>query len=139
MRTFAATALLLALSGCYYDRPNPWDTSGDAEDYQDKVEEDWILETRDYRADRRTDGPALYDPQIEAWRDTVLATAEPSTLVPMRTWIVSKLGELGKRRAEILKADPHSRKELILRVDDEIRIERIRLKLLEERLGASGR
>ena len=132
MRNLAA-ALLLGLGACSYTDPNPWDTSGDMDDYREKTEENWQYELREpWRAPQSS--PASFEDQdLESWRDTVLANADAATLKHIRTWTVHKLEWLKAEITLWYKTDPYNRRVPLSSLQDQYRIEQTRLRLLEER------
>ena len=140
MRTLAAVALVV-VGGCYYDRPNPWRTSGDVADLQDKTEQDWALLVESPFQPPQSSPPALTDPDLEGFRDTVLANADPSELQTLRTRSAAKLTWLQARQADLLKQEEILRREQLREVNDQIRIEWLRGKMIQARLDAvsSGR
>lgn len=137
MRTIAAVALL-ALGGCYYDRPNPWRTSGDVARLQEKTEEDWALLVEPPFHPPQSAAPAYTDPELEAFRDTVLATAESKTLQEMRADSSRKFAVLQARQADLMKQDEISRRDQLRQVNDQLRIEWIRGKMIQARLEQVG-
>ena len=137
MRTFAALAVL-ALAGCYYDRPNPWRTSGDVADFQEKTEQDWALLVEPPFHPPQSAPPFFYDPQLEPFRDTVLARADAKTLQGMRAESSKKFALLQAWQADLLKQDEISRREQLRQVNDQLRIEWIRGKMIQARLDEVG-
>jgi len=135
MKTAAAIALL-ALGGCFYDRPNPWRTSGDVADLQDKTEADYALLVEQPFQPPQDAGPAFVDADLEAFRDTVLAHADGSSLQDMRAKSAAKLAWLQARQGELLKQDELNRREQLRQVNEQIRIEWIRGKMIQARLDA---
>jgi hypothetical protein len=137
MRTAAALALL-TLAGCYYDRPNPWRTSGDVADLQAKTEADYALLVNATFQPPQASPPRLYDADLEAFRDTVLVSASPATLVDLRTQSAAKLAWLQARQADLLKQAEIERRDQLREVNDQIRVEWVRGKMIEGRLEAIG-
>jgi len=135
MKLVAAVSLLACLAGCYYDRPNPWDTSDQVEDYQAKKEADWQLETRRAFHPPQSQPAEFVDAELEAWRDTVLATADDPTRRHLRAKIQEKLVYWEKRIADLYRVDEHNRAVLLTEALEQYRIERARLWLLNEREG----
>ena len=134
MRTSAALALL-ALAGCYYDRPNPWRTEGDVADLEYKKEQDYALLVSAGWHPPQSAAPFLYDPDLEAFRDTVLAFASTDSLRDMREKSTAKFAWLQARQADLLRQDELSRREQLREVNDQLRIEWLRGKLIQARLG----
>jgi hypothetical protein len=137
MRT-AAMLALLALAGCYYDRPNPWRTSGDVADLQEKTEEDYALLVNASFQPPQSSLPHLYDPDLEAFRDTVLASASPATLADLRTRSAAKLAWLQTRQADLLREDELTRREQLRTINEQIRVEWVRGKMIQARLDVAG-
>lgn len=137
MRTLAAIALL-ALGGCFYDRPNPWKTAGDVEDLQDKTEADYALLVQEPFRPPQDPGPAFTDADLEAFRDTVLANADPSALQEMRAKSSTKYAWLQARQADLLTQDDLNRREQLRRVNEQIRIEWLRGRMIQARLDQVG-
>ena len=138
MRTLAAVALL-GLAGCFYDRPNPWRTSGDVADLEYKTEQDYALLISAGWQPPQAAAPSLYDMELEAFRDTVLAFASTDSLRDMREKSAAKLGWLQARQAALLKEDELSRRESLRVVNEQIRVEWVRGKMTQARLEAVSR
>lgn len=134
MRT-AAIAALLALAGCWYDRPNPWDTSDDVEEYEEKIHDDLRLAMLEVWPNPTVAPDPLHDPEIDAWSRTVLSTADRTTLVHAEGKSKEKIVFLETQIRSLMRSDPHSRKEVLEPVVWHWRTEKIRLKLIEERLS----
>ena len=133
-----AVVFLALLSGCYYDRPNPWRTEKDVERYNDKKEEDWQLELkRPYELPQNA-GVAFTVPDLEGWRDTVLANADALTLTRMRDQSFSKVASL-ESRATSMAPIREDNKTQIYELLWQARVEKIRLRMIEERLSVVGR
>lgn len=139
MRTLAATFALLALAGCFYDRPNPWKTEGDVEDLREKTEQDYALLVEEPFRPPQSAPPALTDPDLEGFRETVLANADSSALEEMRAKSAAKLAWLQARQADLLKQDDLSRREQLRVVNEQIRLEWLRGRMIQARLDAGGR
>jgi hypothetical protein len=137
MRTFAAVAFL-ALAGCYYDRPNPWRTAGNEAELQDKTERDYALLVSQPFEPPQITPPGRVDPELEAFRDTVLATADASSLKDMQAQSATKFAWLTARQADLVKQDELSRREQLRQVNDQIRIEWLRGKMIQARIDAVG-
>src|SRR5262245_10790512 len=119
MRTLAALAVL-ALAGCYYDRPNPWNTSGDVADLQDKKEADLALLVEPPFHPPQSALPFFYDPELEPFRDTVLARADAKTLQEMRAQSAKRYAALQVWQKDLLRQDEISRREQLRQVNDQI-------------------
>lgn len=133
MRT--AAALLFLLPGaCSYTDPNPWDTSGDVEDYREFQEELWQYELREPFDHPQSDPEAHLDADLEAWRDTVLANADARTVKRMHAESRAKAAALKARLEVWYRTDPYNRRERVAPVAELYRKEMIRLKLIESRL-----
>ena len=137
MRTLGAVGLL-ALAGCFYDRPNPWRTGGDVADLQDKTEQDYALLVSASWHPPQSPAPFFYDADLEAFRDTVLANASTDSLRDMREKSAAKLAWLQARQAGLLKEDEISRREQLREVNEQIRLEWVRGRLVQARLEALG-
>src|SRR5207244_9532350 len=137
MRTLAAVALL-ALGGCYYDRPNPWRTAGDVEDLQYKKEQDWALLVEPPFHPPQSEPAFFYDAELEPFRDTVLARADTKTLQEMRTQSAAKFAWLQARQADLVMHDELTRRDQLREVNEQIRIEWIRGKMIQARLDQGG-
>jgi hypothetical protein len=134
-----AVVLLAALAGCYYDRPNPWDTSDDVEELEDKIVEDLQRELQQpWRPPQHEPAP-LTLPELEAWRDTVLASAEPTTLVQLRTWTIYKIQAIEKKVQDLLKQDELNRREQLRESYTQYRTEKLRLQMIEARQAEINR
>jgi len=133
-----AVVLLALLAGCWYDRPNPWRTARDVERYNDKKEEDWLLELRQPYELPQTEGVVFTVPDLEGWRDTVLANADGATLTRMRDQSAAKAGSL-ESRAMSMAPVHEANKVQIYELIWLSRVEKIRLRMIEERLSVVGR
>ncbi len=128
----------LVLGGCWYDRPNPYDTSDMVEEHQERKEAIWQMEAgAEYRHPPQQEPSRLEDPDLEGWRDTVLKTADVSTLRQIRTWTLAKVADLERRRAALLRQYEPNRIDALRVVERELRVERRRLAMLDE--APSGR
>src|SRR5215470_18100231 len=131
--------LLLALcTGCWYDRPNPWRTEGDVERYNDKKEEDWLLELKQPYPLPQQEGIAFILPELEGWRDTVLANADGATLARMRDQSTSKATAL-ESRAQSMAPINEATKVQVYNLLWLARVEKLRLRLIEDRISVVGR
>jgi hypothetical protein len=132
----ASILLLALLGGCYYDRPNPWKTESDRAEYRYKQEQDWLLEMETlYVAPQAKRGPLL-DSELEAWRDTVLVNADVTLLERMKGQSAQKVATL-QTRAYSMAPLNEDNKEQIFTLLWQARTEKIRLQLIDERLGKS--
>lgn len=132
MRKIAVVALAL-LAGCYYDRPNPWKTSSDRAAYLDKKERDWLLELQDPYDLPQNEGVQFVVPDLEGWRDTVLANADGETLARMRDQSVQKATGL-EGRAMSMAPMNETNKIQIYELLWLTRVEKARLRMIEERI-----
>jgi hypothetical protein len=132
-----AVLLLAFLAGCWYDRPNPWRTAKDIERYNDKKEEDWLLELRQPYELPQNEGVTFILPDLEGWRDTVLANADGPTLVRMRDQSTAKAAAL-ETRATSMAPLHEDNKARIYELLWMARVEKVRLRLIEERLSVVG-
>jgi hypothetical protein len=139
MRTLALLAATLGLAGCWYDRPNPWDTSDDVEEYEEKTRDDLRLAMLEVWPNPQVAPDPMLDPELSAWKRSVLPVADVETLKHAEKKSKDKLAFLEKEIRAFMKTDEHSRKEALEPVLWRWRIEKTRLKLLEERLGPSAR
>ncbi|HXG60917.1 MAG TPA: hypothetical protein VNO22_06075 [Planctomycetota bacterium] len=134
MRTTAAPILLAAaLGGCYYDRPNPWDTSGQEEALQEKTYEDWRLELSEVFHPPRHEPAALTPPEVEAWRDTVLSHADGETLERLRAGLRERIAALEARLAELSRRPEPAVREQLRETAWRLYVDRLRLRLADER------
>lgn len=133
MRTIAAVVALLALAGCYYDRPNPWKTRSDRADYLDKKERDWLLELQEPYELPQNAGVQFAVPDLEGWR-TVLDNSDTPTLTRMRDQSVQKAAAL-EARAMAMAPMNETNKVQIYELLWQTRVEKVRLRMIEERLS----
>jgi hypothetical protein len=134
MRTLAILAAL-GLAGCYYDRPNPWDTSDDVETYEEKIHDDLRLAMLEVWPNPQVAPDPGLDPEIDAWSRTVLATADRSTLQHAELKSKEKIAYLETQIRSLMRSDEHSRKEVLTPMLWNWRTEKIRLKLITEKLA----
>ncbi|MBI3856237.1 MAG: hypothetical protein HY293_11160 [Planctomycetes bacterium] len=128
--------LLACQAGCWYDRPNPWRTESDRERYLDKKEQDWQLELKQPYDLPQNAGVAMTLPDLEAFRDTVLVNADASTLLRMRDQSVQKAAGL-QTSAQSMAPLNESNKVPIYELLWEIRVEKLRLQMIEDRLSSA--
>ncbi len=137
-----AIVLLGLLGGCgaqffnpYYDRPNPWDTRSDRSAYIDMKERDWLLEMEELHEAPQNEGVVFTIADLEGWRDTVLVNADGAVLMRMRDQSIQKIAGL-EARAQSMAPIRENTKEPIYELLWQARVEKLRLKMIEERLGA---
>jgi hypothetical protein len=136
MKKLAAVLFAMLLTtGCWYDRPNPWRTSSDRARYLDKKEQDWLLELKEPYDLPQNPGVHLVLPDLEAFRDTVLVNADASTLLRMRDQSVAKVASLQGRAAEQAPIN-ESTKIPIYELLWAARVEKLRLQMIEEKIGS---
>lgn len=133
----AALAAVLA-AGCWYDRPNPYDTSDDVEAYEEQREKILNMEALVPHARDQQPGGNFIDPDLEAWRDTVLAAADDETLQRIKTATTHKIGELKARVEDLWKVDPFNRKTLLTELIWQLRVEELRLSMVDDRLRSGA-
>jgi hypothetical protein len=139
MRTLVAVAALGLLGGCFYDRPNPWNTEGDVEDLEERTQDDLQLAMREVWPEPQERPDPMLDPKLDAWSRTVLPSAERATLEVAEAQGKRKLAELDARIRSLMRHDELSRRETLTPLVFQYLIEKQRLKLLAERLSALGR
>ena len=137
MRTFAV-ALLALLGGCWYDRPNPWNTSSDRADYLEKKEQDWLLEMQHPYDLPQNSGVVMTFPDLEGWRDSVLANADVAVLTHMRDQSVQKVASLESRAFSMAPVNEDNKVQ-IYGLLWQVRVEKVRLRMIEAQLGAVSR
>jgi hypothetical protein len=138
MKTLALIAVTLGLAGCYYDRPNPWDTTSDVENLEEKTHDDLRLALVEVWPNPQVAPDPLLDAELDAWRRTVLPTADVRTLRHAEGKSKEKIAFLEGEIRAFMKTDEHSRKEVLTPAVWKWRIEKVRLKLIEDRLQARG-
>jgi hypothetical protein len=129
----------LLTAGCYYDRPNPWDTSDDVEELEDKRVADLQRELQEPWHPPQHEPQPLALPDLEAWRDTVLASADASTLTHIRSWTIYKLQAIEKRIQDLLRQDELNRREQLRESYFQFRTEKLRLQMVEARQAEARR
>lgn len=137
MKTLALLAATLGLAGCYYDRPNPWDTSDDVEEYEEKIHEDLQLAMLEVWPNPQVAPDPHIDPDLTAWRTTVLATADAGTLRHAETKSKDKIVFLEAQIRSLMRTDEHSRKETLTPILWKWRVEKVRHKMLTDKLGTT--
>jgi hypothetical protein len=129
--------LLAALAGgCSYG--NPYDTSAERGEYAERTEQ--ILQKRiitptDYP---QCSSPVFTDADLEGWRDTVLATADDRTLLVLQNTIERKIAWIEARCGDLVKVDEHNREPYFTSRAWQLRTERIRLRMVEERISSGA-
>lgn len=131
MRRAAAFWAVLA-AGC---GGNPYDTSADRARYEEMTQQ--ILERQILTAPDlpRVIPVSFTDPDLEAWRDTVLATASEETLRRLRDDSRRKCSWLEARCGDLLRQDEINREPQCTERLWQLRTERTRLHMIEERLA----
>jgi hypothetical protein len=137
MRTLALLSLAL-LGGCWYDRPNPWNTENDVDNLRWKTEHDWLLELREPYALPQNAGRPMTLPDLEGWRDSVLANADIAVLTHMRDQSVKKIADLESRAVSMAPIDENNKIQ-IYELIWQSRVEKVRLGMIDARLGSVGR
>lgn len=130
--------ILLAAAGCIPPH-NPWDTTRERADYEAAEDDAAVLLLVPLRTDPQAEEPSFVDPSLEGWRDTVLAAADGATLGYLRHVTKKKIAVLEAKRAELLALDGFTRAIPLTRAEDELRIERLRLEMIDARVERSGR
>jgi len=137
MRTLALLSLAL-LGGCWYDRPNPWRTENDVAELRWKTEHDWLLEIREPYTLPQNTGVAMTLPDLEGWRDSVLANADAAVLTHMRDQSVTKIAGLESRAYSMAPMNENNKVQ-IYELVWQARVEKLRLSMIDARLGSVGR
>ncbi len=137
MRTLALLSLAL-LGGCWYDRPNPWRTEGDVDELRYKTEHDWLLELREPYELPQNSGVAMTLPDLEGWRDSVLANADVAVLTHMRDQSVKKIADLETRAMSMAPMNENNKIQ-IYELVWKSRVEKVRLGMIDARLGSVSR
>jgi len=137
MRTLALLSLAL-LGGCWYDRPNPWRTENDMAELRYKTEHDWLLEMREPYDLPRNDGVAMTLPDLEGWRDSVLANADAAVLTHMRDESIKKIAGLETRAFSMAPINENNKTQ-IYELLGQARVEKLRLGMIDTRLGSVDR
>ena len=137
MRTLALLSLAL-LGGCWYDRPNPWNTESDVDRLRYKTEQDWLLELREPTVLPQNAGVAMTLPDLEGWRDSVLANADAAVLTHMRDQSVKKIAELESRAFSMAPMNENNKVQ-IYELVWKSRVEKVRLGMIDARLGSVSR
>ncbi len=133
----ASAALLAALCGCY-GYGNPYDTSSERAEYEESTER-WLLSQETPPADLpRAAEPSFTDPELEGWRDTVLATASDETLRRLLDDCKRKMAWLEAQCGELLRQDEHNREPQFTARAWQLRTERIRLRMIEDRISSGA-
>lgn len=128
---------ILLAAGCSYN--NPWDTSGNVADYQEQRQADLEAHLITPYAPPQREPATPVDADLEGWRDTVLAVADDATLARMRADSARKVGDLESRRRKLLRMDPHTRNIPLTEVEEQLRVEKLRLQMIDERPGTPRR
>lgn len=138
MKTLPAALVLLALplGACRYDGPNPWDTSDDVEDLDEKTEQDLELALAAVWEEPQTAHDPLLDPDMDAWRRTVLPNADLLTLRRAEEQSRTKVTLLEQRIRGLMRTDEHGRKVVLTTTVLQWRSEKVRLQLIQDRLKA---
>ena len=129
-----AIVLFALLSGCWYDRPNPWRTESDRRAYLDKKEEDWLLEMKEPYDLPQNPGLEMTLPDLEAFRDTILINSDAAVLTRMRDQSVAKVASL-QGRAMSMAPMNESNKIPIFELLWAAKVEKMRLQMIEDRLS----
>jgi len=137
MRTLALLSLAF-LGGCWYDRPNPWNTENDVDRLRYKTEHDWLLELQEPYALPQNAGRAMTLPDLEGWRDSVLANADVAVLTHMRDQSAKKIAGLESRALSMAPIDENNKVQ-VYELVWQSRVEKIRLGMIDARLGSIAR
>lgn len=140
MRTLVAVAALGALmGGCYYDRPNPWNTEGDVEDHAERTQDDLQLAMLEVWPEPQVRPDPKLDPELDAWSRTVLPAADRASLLAFEAQGKRKLADLESRIRSLMRHDELNRRDVLTPLVFKYLVEKQRLKLLEQRLVEVGR
>lgn len=132
MKRWAMFLAALA-GGC--SASNPYDTSADKAEYAERTERilhSRILPLPEYP---QTLPQGFTDPDLEAWRDTVLATADDRSLQILQNAIERKIAWLEIRCGELVRVDELNREPQFTSRAWQLRVERMRLKMVEEQIA----
>ena len=129
---------ILLCTGCWYDRPNPWNTTSDRANYLEKKEQDWLLEMQQPYDYPQNAGVAMTLPDLEAWRDSVLVNAQAPVLTHMRDQSVQKVASLESRAFSMAPVNEDNKVQIYALLW-QARVEKLRLRMIEERLGSVSR
>jgi hypothetical protein len=129
-----AVLLFALLSGCWYDRPNPWRTESDRIRYLDKKEEDWLLEMKLPYELPQNPGIVFALPDLEGFRDTVLVNAGAEVLTRMRDQSVAKVAALQTRAGSMAPIN-ETNAVPVYHLLWEAYVEKLRLQMIEDTLG----
>ena len=113
---------------------NPYDTSADRARHEEMTRQGLdrqILAAPDLP--QAAPVPFL-DPDLEGWRDTVLATASEETLHRLREESRRKCAWLGAQCGDLLRQDEHNREPQCSARLWQLRTEQMRLQMIENRL-----
>jgi hypothetical protein len=140
MRRFAAAVVLglaaASLPGCseFMTWGNPYDTSSEVAHFEYMEEQASRLVMSQIERPPQSEPARFTDPELEAWRDTYLAVVDANELAWEKKRTEAKVASLKSRFVQVMRSDPHTRKEQELRLSDELRIELVRLKMIEFKL-----
>ena len=128
----AALALLLSGTGCFFFPPNPYSTTSDVDALE--ASELRLLEMSLGRPwdHPQTEAPQFVDAPLEAWRDSVLATADTPTLNLLHKDTRARIAALETQQDDLLLQSEFNRIDQLRRVYDRIRVEELRLAMIEE-------
>ena len=139
MRSLVAAAALAFVGGCYYDRPNPWNTEGDQADLDERRQDDLQLAMLEVWPEPQFQPDPMMDPQLEAWSRSVLPAADRASLLAFEDQGKRKLASIDARIRSLMRHDELSRREQLTPLVFQYLVEKKRLQLLEQRLNVVGR
>ena len=130
MKLILAAMVLTCGTGCLYFT-NPFNNTSDVS----------ALEASEYRLHEmrmarswdppQTEGPRFVDAPLEAWRDSVPAAADTPTLNLLHKRTKARLASLEMEQANLMLQSEFNRIDRLRRVYDQIRIEKLRLAMIE--------
>ena len=127
--------LLVLLAGCY-GYGNPYDASDERDELEWRTEESLnmrLVESPDYPQSRERE---FTEADLEGWRDTVLAAASDQTLGRLREESRAKISWLMSQCEDLMRQDEHNREPHFTVRARQMRMEQIRLKMIEDRISS---
>ena len=131
MKLMLAAAVLMCSTGCLFFT-NPYNDTSDisalaaSEERLHQMRLGHPLEIPQTETLHFTDAP------LEMWRDSVLAVADTPTLNILHKEIKAKIARLETQQADLLLQSEFNRIDPLRRVYDQLRIEKLRLAMIEE-------
>ena len=131
MKLMLAAAVLMSSTGCLFFI-NPYSDTSDISALAASEERLHQMRLGHLLEIPQTEGSHFVDAPLERWRDSVLAVADTPTLNILHKETKAKIALLKAQQANLMLQSEFNRIDPLRRVYDRLRIEKLRLAMIEE-------